>query len=256
MLYSTFPFERVSVACHNAELHHSFAEVRLLYKFAHCGSYHAPDAVHAVRLNHGEHVVRHEPGPASLQRGQSSQKCNVIISDPSSSGIVSNGSSRRCQVFSTAVSAVAIARHLNSSCQYAGHQPVPRRCVKAPHRPQNPAAQQSPIVREVPDSVTLFAEKGGDPEIVRESQRRRYVNKDYCDEKVALVDKVIDLDKQWREGAEHVPYCIRILRTTAAASSFAVFVQMRAVAAGWILVLASVYTCTWLHKTAHILLSL
>ena len=80
----------------------------------------------------------------------------------------------------------------------------------------------------MPDSVTLNAEKGGNPEIVRESQRRRFVNKDYCDEKVALVDKVIDLDKQWREGAEHVPYCVCILRTTAAASCFADFVQKRA----------------------------
>lgn len=40
-----------------------------------------------------------------------------------------------------------------------------------------------------PSSAT---EKGGDPEIVRESQRRRFKD-------VALVDKVIELDEQWRK---------------------------------------------------------
>jgi seryl-tRNA synthetase len=37
------------------------------------------------------------------------------------------------------------------------------------------------------------AEKGGNPELVRESQRRRYAD-------VGLVDKVLDLDAQWRQG--------------------------------------------------------
>ena len=42
--------------------------------------------------------------------------------------------------------------------------------------------------------INLFrTEKGGDPEIVKESQRRRYAP-------VELVDKVIELDVQWREG--------------------------------------------------------
>ncbi|GJP55318.1 hypothetical protein CLOM_g14293 [Closterium sp. NIES-68] len=41
--------------------------------------------------------------------------------------------------------------------------------------------------------INLFrAEKGGNPEIIRESQRRRYA-------KVELVDEVIALDKEWRE---------------------------------------------------------
>jgi hypothetical protein len=38
-----------------------------------------------------------------------------------------------------------------------------------------------------------IAGKGGKPDLVRESQRRRYAD-------VSLVDKVIDLDKQWRDG--------------------------------------------------------
>lgn len=38
------------------------------------------------------------------------------------------------------------------------------------------------------------AGKGGDPEVVRESQRRRYAD-------VGLVDKVIELDGQWRDGS-------------------------------------------------------
>lgn len=36
-------------------------------------------------------------------------------------------------------------------------------------------------------------EKGGDPEAIRESQRRRFAD-------VSLVDKVVDLDRQWRDG--------------------------------------------------------
>ncbi|BDA47415.1 Serine-tRNA ligase, cytoplasmic [Coccomyxa sp. Obi] len=43
--------------------------------------------------------------------------------------------------------------------------------------------------------VNLFRgpEKGGNPDLIRESQRRRYAD-------VSLVDKVIDLDKQWRDA--------------------------------------------------------
>lgn len=37
------------------------------------------------------------------------------------------------------------------------------------------------------------SDKGGDPEIIRESQRRRYSD-------VGLVDKVLDLDQQWRKA--------------------------------------------------------
>ncbi len=36
-------------------------------------------------------------------------------------------------------------------------------------------------------------EKGGDPEIVRESQRRRF-------HKVEVVDEIIALDQEWRAG--------------------------------------------------------
>lgn len=42
--------------------------------------------------------------------------------------------------------------------------------------------------------IDLFREeKGGNPELIRESQRKRYKN-------VALVDKVIDYDVKWRKG--------------------------------------------------------
>ncbi len=37
------------------------------------------------------------------------------------------------------------------------------------------------------------AGRGGDPEIVREAQRRRFAN-------VEQVDKVIELDNEWRDG--------------------------------------------------------
>lgn len=40
-------------------------------------------------------------------------------------------------------------------------------------------------------------EKGGNPEIVRESQRRRFAD-------VSLVDKVIELDQEWRQS-KHQP---------------------------------------------------
>ena len=44
------------------------------------------------------------------------------------------------------------------------------------------------------DNDLLFcAEKGGDPELIRESQRRRFAD-------VGLVDKVLELDLKWREG--------------------------------------------------------
>ena len=37
--------------------------------------------------------------------------------------------------------------------------------------------------------------KGGNPELVRESQRKRYAD-------VSLVDKVIELDAKWRDGEQ------------------------------------------------------
>ena len=41
--------------------------------------------------------------------------------------------------------------------------------------------------------INLFrVEKGGNPELIRESQRRRFAN-------VELVDQVIAIDKQWRQ---------------------------------------------------------
>jgi seryl-tRNA synthetase len=46
----------------------------------------------------------------------------------------------------------------------------------------------------MPIDINLFREeKGGNPEIVRESQRRRGAS-------VELVDLVIELDKKWRTG--------------------------------------------------------
>ena len=46
--------------------------------------------------------------------------------------------------------------------------------------------------RPVPIDINLLREeKGGNPEIVRESQRRRHAS-------VELVDEVIELDRQWR----------------------------------------------------------
>ena len=41
--------------------------------------------------------------------------------------------------------------------------------------------------------ILCCAEKGADPELIRESQRRRFAD-------VSLVDKVLELDVKWREG--------------------------------------------------------
>jgi seryl-tRNA synthetase len=43
------------------------------------------------------------------------------------------------------------------------------------------------------DINLLREEKGGRPDVVRESQRKRGAS-------VALVDEVIELDNQWRKG--------------------------------------------------------
>lgn len=42
-------------------------------------------------------------------------------------------------------------------------------------------------------SPWLCTDKGGDPEVVRESQRRRFAD-------VAVVDQVIELDQEWKAG--------------------------------------------------------
>ena len=47
--------------------------------------------------------------------------------------------------------------------------------------------------------INLFREeKGKDPEIIRESQRRRFASVD-------LVDEVINLDKEWRQRKYLIP---------------------------------------------------
>ena len=43
------------------------------------------------------------------------------------------------------------------------------------------------------DILLFRTDQGGDPDLVRESQRRRYAD-------VALVDKVIEFDTQWRQS--------------------------------------------------------
>lgn len=53
---------------------------------------------------------------------------------------------------------------------------------------------------DAPSHLFAAAEKGGDPEIVRESQRRRFAD-------VKLVDKVVELDAEWREGESAAHQC-------------------------------------------------
>lgn len=50
--------------------------------------------------------------------------------------------------------------------------------------------------------INLFrVDKGGDPELVRESQRRRH-------DPVEWVDQVIEMDKKWRDGERPRRLCI------------------------------------------------
>lgn len=57
--------------------------------------------------------------------------------------------------------------------------------------------------------INLFREeKGGNPELVRESQRRRFAS-------VEIVDEVISLDKQWRERT-HLSLSLNLYRITMA----------------------------------------
>ncbi len=52
----------------------------------------------------------------------------------------------------------------------------------------------------------LYIDKGGDPEVVRESQRRRFAD-------VALVDQVIELDQEWKAGDLQLAFeCIAIMQ--------------------------------------------
>ena len=48
------------------------------------------------------------------------------------------------------------------------------------------------VVANMLDICLLRTDQGGDPELVRESQRRRYAD-------VGLVDKVIAYDEEWRQ---------------------------------------------------------
>lgn len=48
--------------------------------------------------------------------------------------------------------------------------------------------------------IDLFREeKGGNPELIRDSQRKRYKD-------VKLVDDVIDYDQRWRKGKERMSF--------------------------------------------------
>ena len=62
-----------------------------------------------------------------------------------------------------------------------------------PGKPSDDRPCRSPMPRTPSHRAAADAERGGDPELVRESQRRRYAD-------VGLVDKVLELDQQWREG--------------------------------------------------------
>jgi hypothetical protein len=46
--------------------------------------------------------------------------------------------------------------------------------------------------------MPLCAEQGGDPQVVKLSQQRRYADE-------SLVDQVVELDRQWRQGKPPLP---------------------------------------------------
>lgn len=86
---------------------------------------------------------------------------------------------------------LSVITEVSRTHHHARHQLIPRRYVRAVALR---LARRLLLRRaaELP-SFDVSAEKGGVPEVIRESQRRRYVD-------VETVDKVIALDKQWREG--------------------------------------------------------
>jgi hypothetical protein len=66
-----------------------------------------------------------------------------------------------------------------------------------------PPPPPPPPSREKMLDINLFRkEKGGDPELVRESQRRRFADAkpDEIEKNVGLVDEVIALDEAWRQS--------------------------------------------------------
>lgn len=58
-------------------------------------------------------------------------------------------------------------------------------------------------------------DKGGDPEIVRETQRKRFKD-------VSLVDKLVQTDTEWRK----CEYCVKILRLADATFHVAAVMQL------------------------------
>ena len=54
--------------------------------------------------------------------------------------------------------------------------------------------------------VSFLTDKGGDPEIVRESQRRRFAD-------VSKVDEVISLDAEWRTVRYELDSCLKDLNS-------------------------------------------
>lgn len=56
--------------------------------------------------------------------------------------------------------------------------------------------------------INLFREdKGNNPEVIRESQRRRFANVD-------IVDEIISLDKEWRQRNDQFPFFLLLVFLT------------------------------------------
>lgn len=78
------------------------------------------------------------------------------------------------------------------------HLPVSTHCRLRFATPRRAAPRH--IKKKMLDVVLFRADQGGNPDLVRESQKRRYAD-------VGLVDKVIALDTEWRESE-----CCRLAR--------------------------------------------
>lgn len=146
------------------------------------------DAVPMIHPQHVVHVALHRHPALRVQMGG---QCHSLrrafparLQDRvHGSGSYSTALSSRCSVHSQYASP---ANRTAVGCSHhAGHQLVS-------YRYYNSISYQCEACQLF--TTVALADKGGDPELLRESQRRRYAD-------VGLVDKVIELDQQWRQGA-------------------------------------------------------
>lgn len=119
------------------------------------------------------------------------------------------------------------------------HQPPPAAAARSVPLPFTSSLTCGPLPPRAP-------ERGGNPELVRESQRRRYAD-------VSLVDKVLELDAKWREGGCWLavlliaPTCLLLMRSQPGSSM--VLVGWFAGRSCWLIMHGSLALSVSAHRT-------